>query len=95
MAWFWLNVPLGALIFLAVAGIPMWLVIKRPDTGPGSAAERRAAYRRSAPAPLLRLPVMRLRARSAAGPGRAGLRASSPAGMSWPARQATSEPAAR
>ena len=47
MAWFWLNVPLGALIFLAVAGIPMWLVIKRPDTGPGSAAERRAAYRRS------------------------------------------------
>src|SRR5260370_38558666 len=28
MNWFWLNIPLGALIFLAVVGIPAWLVIK-------------------------------------------------------------------
>jgi hypothetical protein len=34
MAWFWLNIPLGALIFGAVCGIPLWLVIKRPDTAP-------------------------------------------------------------
>jgi hypothetical protein len=34
MAWFWLNIPLCALIFGAVCGIPMWLVIKHPDTAP-------------------------------------------------------------
>jgi len=32
MAWFWLNIPLCALIFAAVCGIPVWLVIKYPDT---------------------------------------------------------------
>jgi hypothetical protein len=32
MAWFWLNIPLCALIFGAVCGIPLWLVIKHPDT---------------------------------------------------------------
>ncbi len=32
MNWLWLNIPLGSLIFLAVAGIPMWLVLKHPDT---------------------------------------------------------------
>jgi hypothetical protein len=31
MNWLWLNVPLGSLIFIAVAGIPMWLVIKRGE----------------------------------------------------------------
>ncbi len=31
MAWFWLNIPLCALIFSAVCGIPLWLVIKHPD----------------------------------------------------------------
>jgi hypothetical protein len=34
MAWFWLNIPLCALIFGAVCGIPVWLVIKHPDTAP-------------------------------------------------------------
>jgi hypothetical protein len=29
--WFWLNVPLMAVFFLAVAGIPLWLVLRRPD----------------------------------------------------------------
>lgn len=43
MNWLWLNVPLGSLIFLAVAGIPMWLVIKRPDTRLDPASPRRAA----------------------------------------------------
>jgi hypothetical protein len=31
--WFWLNIPLCAVIFSAVVGIPLWMVIKRPDTG--------------------------------------------------------------
>jgi hypothetical protein len=34
MAWFWLNIPLCALIFGAVCGIPVWLVLKHPDTAP-------------------------------------------------------------
>ncbi|HTS96374.1 MAG TPA: hypothetical protein VMI33_07110 [Streptosporangiaceae bacterium] len=29
----WLNAPLMALIFLATSGIPLWMVIRRPDTG--------------------------------------------------------------
>jgi hypothetical protein len=31
--WFWLNIPLCAVIFSATVGIPMWMVIKHPDTG--------------------------------------------------------------
>ena len=34
MSWFWLNVPLMALFFLATAGIPMWLVLRHPETVP-------------------------------------------------------------
>jgi hypothetical protein len=34
MTWFWLNIPLAAVLFLAMSGIPLWLVIKHPDTGP-------------------------------------------------------------
>jgi hypothetical protein len=32
--WFWLNIPFGAVVFAAMVAIPLWLVIKRPDTGP-------------------------------------------------------------
>lgn len=42
MNWIWLNMPLGALIFLAIAGIPLWMVIRHPDTGPDAQAARRA-----------------------------------------------------
>ncbi len=34
-SWIWLNVPLMAVFFLATAGIPLWLVLKRPDRAPG------------------------------------------------------------
>jgi hypothetical protein len=34
MSWAWLNIPMGVLIVLAIAGIPMWLVIKHPDARP-------------------------------------------------------------
>jgi hypothetical protein len=34
MAWLWLNIGIGAPIFLAIAGIPLWIVIRYPDTGP-------------------------------------------------------------
>jgi hypothetical protein len=29
-SWFWLNVPLMAVFFLATAGIPLWLVLRLP-----------------------------------------------------------------
>lgn len=32
--WFWLNIPLATAIFLAIVGIPLWLVIKRPEAEP-------------------------------------------------------------
>lgn len=35
MTWFWMNVPLAILFFLAWTLIPLWMVFKHPDTGPG------------------------------------------------------------
>lgn len=32
--WFWLNIPLTAAFFLAWSVIPVWLVLRHPDTGP-------------------------------------------------------------
>jgi hypothetical protein len=37
MNWLWLNIPLMAAFFIAVAGIPLWLVLRRPDFGPQAA----------------------------------------------------------
>jgi hypothetical protein len=38
MSWFWLNIPLAGLIFLAMTLIPLWLVITHPEAGrPGAA----------------------------------------------------------
>jgi hypothetical protein len=33
MSWLALNIVLSAMFFAAWVGIPMWMVIKRPDTG--------------------------------------------------------------
>jgi len=33
MTWLTLNIVLSALFFAAWVGIPLWMVIKRPDTG--------------------------------------------------------------
>ena len=51
MNWFWMNVP-AALVFVGLwAGIPMWLVLKRPDRGPASlAVHSPAGIRPAAPA---------------------------------------------
>jgi hypothetical protein len=38
----WLNIPLMAVVYLAVCGIPLWLVLKRPDFS-GEPAGRSAA----------------------------------------------------
>jgi hypothetical protein len=50
MSWFWLNMPLGAVFFLAVAGIPLGMVLRRPDTRP-SAATQSAAAQSATPQP--------------------------------------------
>jgi hypothetical protein len=34
MHWFWMNIPLAALIFAVWTGVPLWLVLRHPDTGP-------------------------------------------------------------
>jgi hypothetical protein len=39
MTWILLNIPLAALFFALWVGIPLWMVIKHPDTGPTPAAE--------------------------------------------------------
>jgi hypothetical protein len=36
MHWFWMNIPPGAMIFAIWTGVPLGLVLKHPDTGPGS-----------------------------------------------------------
>jgi len=37
MNWLWLNIALGAVFFLAITGIPLWMVIRHPDYRPASA----------------------------------------------------------
>jgi hypothetical protein len=34
MSWFWLNIPLAILFFLAWTLIPLWLVLRHPEPGP-------------------------------------------------------------
>jgi hypothetical protein len=34
MNWLWMNIPLMAVFFAAWTGIPLWLSLRHPDTGP-------------------------------------------------------------
>jgi hypothetical protein len=43
MAWFWLNIPLCAVIFALVVGVPLWMVIRHPDAGTVAAEADRGA----------------------------------------------------
>ncbi len=38
MTWLWVNVPMMVLFVALWVGIPMWLVLKRPDKKPELAA---------------------------------------------------------
>ena len=42
MNWLWINIPLMAVFFAAITGIPLWLVFKRPDHGPVLARQGQA-----------------------------------------------------
>ena len=50
MTWLLLSIPLMVLFFALWVGVPMWLVLKRPDTKPTPAAA----------AAVTRLPVRRV-----------------------------------
>ena len=39
MQWFSINIPLAAVIFAISIGVPLWLVLKHPDTGSESALD--------------------------------------------------------
>ncbi len=59
MNWFWMNMP-AALVFAGLwAGIPMWLVLKRPDRGPASLAVQSPARTRQQRRPSRRSPPPR------------------------------------
>jgi hypothetical protein len=44
MNWLLYNIPLMVLFFALWVGIPMWLVLRRPDTGPQAAQASAVAY---------------------------------------------------
>jgi hypothetical protein len=44
MTWLLYNIPLMVLFFALWVGIPMWLVIRRPDTGPETAQTPAVAH---------------------------------------------------
>jgi hypothetical protein len=48
--WMWLNICFGALFILAVVGVPLGMVIARPDTRPRPAPGRPSLGRRNAAA---------------------------------------------
>jgi hypothetical protein len=52
MSWLWLNIPLASVFFLATTMIPLWLVIKHPDSRPETAARARRAADRTARVPV-------------------------------------------
>jgi len=44
MTWLLYNIPLMILFFALWVGIPMWLVLRRPDAGPQAAQTGAIAY---------------------------------------------------
>jgi hypothetical protein len=50
MYWFWLNIPLATVFFLAMTLIPLWLVIKHPDSHPDALAQDQRPAERGLPA---------------------------------------------
>ena len=52
MSWLWLNIPLAAVFFLATTMIPLWLVIKHPDSRPETAVRAPRPADRTARVPV-------------------------------------------
>jgi hypothetical protein len=51
-AWLWVNLALGALFVAAIVGVPLWLVIARPDTGSSPRPSAAPARQPATPAPV-------------------------------------------
>ena len=45
MNWLWINLPLAAAFFIAMTAIPLWLSVRRTDTGPNAVVPVRATAR--------------------------------------------------
>lgn len=56
MNWLWMNVPLMVVFFAAMTGIPLWLSLRHPDTGPETLATESLAGVVT-PGPLLKSEV--------------------------------------
>jgi hypothetical protein len=48
MSWFWLNVPLALAFWAIWTGVPLWVVLKHPDTGEEPARTRADVHQRPA-----------------------------------------------
>jgi hypothetical protein len=48
----WINVPFMVLFFALWAGIPMWIIVKRPDRHPRETSTLPACLRQRVPADL-------------------------------------------
>ena len=68
MNWLWINLPIAAVFFLAMTAIPLWLAIRRTDTGPSAVAPVRVASTQAAEQALL-ASVSDARVRELAGVG--------------------------
>jgi hypothetical protein len=55
----WVNVLLAAAFIALWAGIPLWLVLKRPDARPQPAAAKLAAAKLAAATPAAATPAAR------------------------------------
>jgi hypothetical protein len=44
MTWLLMNIPLMVLFFALWVGVPLWFVLRRPDTGPEAAAMPAISY---------------------------------------------------
>jgi hypothetical protein len=53
MNWFWANIPVMLVFSAAIAGIPLWLSLRHPDTGPATLATARLAENLTTLAALL------------------------------------------
>ena len=66
-SWVWLNFPLCGLFMLAVAGVPLWMVITRPDTGPQRSPTSSLLHGRTPPSRVPNPPVRRVAPAAPAG----------------------------
>jgi hypothetical protein len=50
MMWFWMNIPAAVVFFGAITGIPLAMVLRRPDWGSAKVGTPRVAQAAPAPA---------------------------------------------